>query len=113
VVQVLTVPFLAFQLESKREEVAVPMCVNRDAPELACFGSCYISQQLTEAFEHQQQPGTTPEAGGLWQVPFFAIPSQEDWQLRALSVSTPAVTFSDDHWQERQYVHPQWHPPRV
>ncbi len=111
--QVLTVPFLAFQLESQREEVAVPMCVNKDAPELACFGSCFISQQLTEAFEQQQQPGATPEAASLWQIPPFSTPVQEHWLLNVPAMFTPVVVSSDDDWQERQYVHPQWHPPRA
>lgn len=106
-------PFLAFQLESQREEVAVPMCVNKDAPELACYGSCYISQQLSEAFAQQQQPGATPEGANLWEIPPFAAPIQENWQLNKPFTFTPTVAFSDDDGQERQYVHPQWHPPRV
>ena len=39
----------------RRDVIAERYCVNKDAPELECGGACFLSKQLKERHEQEQQ----------------------------------------------------------
>ena len=111
--QVLTVPFLAFQLESQRSVIALTQCENIDKPQLQCAGSCYISTQLGEAFEQNQQQTPANEASPTVSLPPFSTPPQLDWQLKPLVAEDQMTCFGQALWATRLMDLSIWHPPRA
>lgn len=111
-VQTLSVPFLAFQLETQREEVAVPMCVNRDVPDSDCLGNCYISSQMADALHTAPANTTLRDVFAFAFSPFLHDAAwsfrlrQQPWETRH------AAAFSYLPPRAEAHTGVPWHPPR-
>lgn len=110
--QVLSVPFLAFRLEYQRAEIALAKCENIDKPQLQCAGSCYISSQLSMAFDQDQQQGPAAEATQSSLLPPFSTPPEFNWQLKLLVDNESVPRFELLTWTPRIFSDSPWHPPR-
>lgn len=111
--QVLTVPFLAFRLESQRATIALTKCENLDKPQLQCAGSCYISDQLGAAFDQDQSQGPSAEATQVTSLPPFSTPPQLNWQLSQLHEDESVPNFELSLLMPRIFTHLSWDPPRA
>jgi hypothetical protein len=112
VLQTFSLPFLAFRLESKRESEAIPMCVNRDQPELACFGSCYINRHLTAAMDQDMAQNDASIITNLQAQPLVSA----DFSFLDLFLVVPAQQdrcFSFSDWHASILTKGIWHPPRA
>lgn len=109
--QVLSVPFLAFRLEYLRAEIALTKCENIDKPQLQCAGSCYISSELSTAFD-QDQHGPAAAATQSSTLPPFSTPPQIDWQLKPLIDDESVPQFELLSWTPTIFSKSHWHPPR-
>ena len=109
--QVLSIPFLAFKLESQRPSIALTKCENLDQPQLQCAGSCYISQQLAVEFEQGHNKGTSTEANPVISLPPFSTPPEDAWQLNLLGAENSTSCFSMTSWKLRAYTASIWQPP--
>ena len=112
VLQTLSLPFLAFRLESKREIEAIPMCVNRDQPELACLGSCYINRHLAEALAQDNADNDATIATNLQAQPLIS----SNYSFLNVPLTIPAKQdrcFSLNSWNTILMVQDVWHPPQA
>lgn len=112
--QVGFVAGLSCYLEYKRVEVAIPMCVNQDRPELQCRGSCYISDQLAEAMQltpSDQYPGATVSI--LWSFPVLFWEAPTAWHLLSPTKSARSATFRYTDWLPSFSPRDVFHPPRL
>lgn len=110
-VQTLSLPFMAFQLETQREEVAVPMCVNRDVPDSDCLGSCYISSQMADALDTDPANTTLRDVFAFAFSPFlhdaaWGFRLQQPWETRSDAAFSYLPPRADAH------TGAPWHPPR-
>ena len=109
--QVLSIPFMAFRLESQRATIALTKCENLDQPQLQCAGSCYISQQLAGALEQDHTQGTSTEANPSVSLPPFLTPPDITWQLVPPGSENLSSCFGDVSWKLRAYTASIWQPP--
>ncbi|MEZ4983419.1 MAG: hypothetical protein R2795_00005, partial [Saprospiraceae bacterium] len=111
-IQMLSLPFLALQLEVNREELALPMCVNADKPALACFGSCYIVSELSAAMQDQQDTTTN----SLLKTSFLTvyIPTEVEVSFLSLNIvekDQPLFSYLISKGGAFQFIQPM--PPQL
>ncbi|MEL7003798.1 MAG: hypothetical protein AAFN93_13830 [Bacteroidota bacterium] len=53
------VPLIHLDFELRRDYIAEVLCINRDEPITVCGGSCFLSDQLERASDHQKDQDKT------------------------------------------------------
>ncbi|RYG00576.1 MAG: hypothetical protein EOO02_14605 [Chitinophagaceae bacterium] len=62
IVKMIAAPLLCFDYSIRKDFIAATYCVNKDKPELQCFGQCHLKKQLektNESGESQTQKSNT------------------------------------------------------
>jgi len=103
-------PFIFVDFQLNREYIANNLCENREKPETACGGTCFLSKQLKDAHErdHQEEQPVTRNINfeNLYLNKFqFALLSPP---VMVKMVFTPYQILGSS-----AHLAPIFHPPRL
>ena len=97
--------------EVRQGYIAQTLCVNRDAPELQCEGSCFLSEKLAEEQRKQDEEHRT----AAFELVFSSFPMLTSVESESVApVRVPRyVRPSNDRTPQGPVFAPQPPPPRV
>lgn len=96
-----------FEYLIEKDYIAEFLCINKDKPELACEGKCYLMQQLAEQNEEKRQnlPPIVMEDYPIGFVNLFSIASPGN------TVSFRPSTFPYTNDYSYLFSYSDFHPP--
>ena len=95
----------------KQTEIIELFCINKEKPELACDGKCYLKQKLTESEKHtNEQSSNIPTSLKYEIIDYFLIEMQTSVNINYAQ----SILLSMDHnlITDNPYITKIFAPPR-